>query len=123
MRNAPRGGRQVEKISTKNAKHYSWGGVCDGWHLVKQTSLSVIKERMPPGAAEVTHRHRKARQFFYVLAGAVVIQIEGSPVELGPGEGVEIAPGLAHQVKNPSDLDVEFLVVSQPHGQGDREIL
>ncbi len=112
------------KISTVSADHYTWGEVCDGWHLVKQRSLSVIRERMPPGAAEVRHLHRRSRQFFYVLSGGVVIEIEsGAPVDLGPGEGLEIAPGVAHQAKNLSTADAEFLVVSQPPSHGDREIV
>jgi mannose-6-phosphate isomerase-like protein (cupin superfamily) len=113
----------VKKISTVNAEHYTWGEVCDGWHLVKQSSLSVIKEQMPPGAAEVRHLHRRARQFFYVLSGVLVIDVDGLPIDLGPGDGLEIAPGVAHQVKNQSVADVEFLVVSHPHGHGDREIV
>jgi mannose-6-phosphate isomerase-like protein (cupin superfamily) len=113
--------REMKKISTANAEHYTWSEVCDGWHLVKQSSLSVIKEQMPPGAAEVRHLHRRAQQFFYVLSGVVVIELEGLSVDLAPGEGLEIAPGVAHQVKNRSDVDVEFLVVSQPHSHGDRE--
>jgi len=113
----------VKKISTLNAEHYTWGEVCDGWHLVKRSSLSVIKEQMPPGAAEVSHLHCRARQFFYILSGVVVIEIEGLSVDLGPGEGLEIARGVAHQVKNQSSVDVEFLVISQPHSHGDREIV
>ncbi len=109
----------VKKISTENAEHYTWGEVCDGWHLVKQSSLSVIKEQMPPGPAEVRHLHRRARQFFYVLSGVFVIEVDGLPVDLGPGEGLEITPGVAHQVKNHSSVDIEFLVVSQPHSHGD----
>ena len=35
-------------ISKKNSEHYAWGGVCDGWHLLKSPVLSVIQERVPP---------------------------------------------------------------------------
>jgi mannose-6-phosphate isomerase-like protein (cupin superfamily) len=118
-----KGGERMKKISTANAEHYTWGGQCDGWHLVKQSALSVIRERMPPGASEVNHFHHEARQFFYVLSGTAVLDVDGTPVELGPGEGVEIAPGVAHQMRNASQGDVEFLVVSQPHSHGDREVV
>ncbi|PKF76460.1 cupin domain-containing protein, partial [Vibrio sp. vnigr-6D03] len=33
-------------ISRENAEHYVWGERCDGWHLVKSTSLSVIQEKV-----------------------------------------------------------------------------
>jgi hypothetical protein len=35
--------------STENAENYKWGNNCDGWHLLKSDSLSVIQERMPAG--------------------------------------------------------------------------
>ena len=59
----------MAKVSTDRAEHYTWGNACGGWHFVNQPSLSVIRERMPPGTAEVRHLHKTARQFFFVLAG------------------------------------------------------
>jgi hypothetical protein len=56
-------------ISKANAEHYTWGQGCDGWYLVKNDQVNIIQERMPPGAAETLHKHTKARQFFFVLAG------------------------------------------------------
>ena len=35
--------------SIKNAEHYQWGNACDGWHLLKSETLSVIQEKMPAG--------------------------------------------------------------------------
>jgi mannose-6-phosphate isomerase-like protein (cupin superfamily) len=113
----------MKKVSPVTAEHYSWGDRCDGWHLVKQPSLSVIRECMPPGTAEVNHVHGRARQFFYVLAGVAVLDMAGVPMELHPGEGLEIAPGVPHQMKNSGTEDVEFLVVSQPQSHGDRQIV
>jgi hypothetical protein len=34
-------------ISRDNAEHYFWGTGCDGWHLVRESGLSVIEECMP----------------------------------------------------------------------------
>lgn len=113
----------MKKVSIANAEHYSWGTRCDGWHLVNQPELSVIRERMPPGAAEVNHLHRKARQFFYVVSGMALLDVEGVAVELHPGEGIEIPPGVAHQVNTGGAGEVEFLVISQPHSHGDRELV
>jgi hypothetical protein len=56
-------------ISRDNAEHYFWGTGCDGWHLVKESGLSVIEECMPACASEVAHYHRKSRQFFFILGG------------------------------------------------------
>jgi mannose-6-phosphate isomerase-like protein (cupin superfamily) len=111
-------------ISAKSAEHYKWGGPqqssCDGWHLVKSPGLSVIEELMPPGASEVRHYHAHARQFFFVLAGELTLEVEQQDFVLGPGEGLEIAPGERHQAFNRSAADTRILVTSQPPGQGDR---
>ncbi|SPE38064.1 hypothetical protein SBA3_2760049 [Candidatus Sulfopaludibacter sp. SbA3] len=61
-------------ISRNNAEHYAWGTGCDGWHLVRDSDLSVIEEYMPAGASEVSHCHRKSRQFFYILSGQAVME-------------------------------------------------
>jgi mannose-6-phosphate isomerase-like protein (cupin superfamily) len=110
----------AQPISTATAEYYAWGAGADGWHLVRAAGLSVIQERMPPGSAEVRHRHAAARQFFFVLAGRLTIEVEGAASELGPREGLEVAPGLAHEVRNAGAGPAEFLVVSQPPSHGDR---
>jgi mannose-6-phosphate isomerase-like protein (cupin superfamily) len=107
-------------ISRETAEHYTWGGVCDGWHLVKQARLSVIHERMPPGTREVRHRHEHARQFFFVLVGTATLELAGVRQVLAPHTGAEVAPGIPHQLWNLSDAPVEFLVISQPPTTGDR---
>jgi len=107
-------------VSTGNAEHYRWGQGCDGWHLLAGADLSVIEERMPPGTAEGAHRHRRSRQFFYVLEGALTIELEGDVHRLAAGHGLHVPPGRAHQVRNESHADVRMLVVSSPRSHGDR---
>jgi mannose-6-phosphate isomerase-like protein (cupin superfamily) len=107
-------------ISIENAEHYAWGKNCDGWHLVKSSKLSVIQERIPPGTSETRHFHKRSRQFFYVLFGIAVIEADGKREILNAREGIEILPGIPHQIFNESDRDVEFLVISQPPSHGDR---
>lgn len=107
-------------IDEDSAPHYAWGDGCDGWHLVRTPELSVIRERMPPGTSEVRHHHARARQFFFVLAGRLEIEVGGEVVPLSARQGLEIAPGVAHQVSNHASEAAEFLVVSQPPSHGDR---
>jgi quercetin dioxygenase-like cupin family protein len=110
-------------VDRSNATHYVWGGNCDGWHLLAGEDLSVIEERVPPGASEVRHRHARSRQFFYVLAGEVRIEADGVEHRLAPGQGLHVAPGTAHRLFNADDGDARFLVVSSPRSHGDREEL
>lgn len=106
--------------SIANAEHYVWGDACEGWHLVRTPELSVIQERVPPGRSEVRHRHARARQFFYVLRGEATLEREGEVVRLRAGQGLEVAPGEAHQLQNLAAEPLEFIVVSQPPSHGDR---
>jgi hypothetical protein len=54
-------------VSKASAPHYTWASICYGWRLIDTPGLSVVEERVPPGAGEVRHYHNEARQFFYVL--------------------------------------------------------
>src|SRR5437660_8634535 len=107
-------------VSRDNAEHYRWGVDCDGWFLVRDKQLSIIEELMPPGAAELRHYHEHAQQFFYILNGEVLMEINGENILIPAGHGIRIMPGIHHQVRNPSSDAVRFLVVSQPTSRGDR---
>lgn len=107
-------------VSTGNAEHYRWGHGCDGWHLLAGEDLSVIEERMPPGAVEVRHRHAQSRQFFYALEGKLTLELDGQVYHLQNGQGLHVPPGAAHQARNESSANTRFLVVSTPRSHGDR---
>jgi len=110
----------MQPIDRLSAEHYIWGEVCDGWRLVNRTDISVIAERVPSGAKEKCHFHSSARQFFFILSGCAVLEINGERVALAEGQGLEVAPGTPHQFMNESLADVHFLVVSHPSTKGDR---
>ena len=107
-------------VSSENAEHYTWGGVCDGWHLLKSSNLSVIQERVPPGGAEVNHYHEKAHQFFYILSGEATIEIKGKKFVLSSKEGISVLPNVPHRLLNEGNEDLSFIVVSSPMSHGDR---
>ena len=112
-------------VSTHNAEHYAWGegGGCDGWHLLKDAELHVIQELVPPGKSEKRHRHARARQFFFILCGRAVMELDGNDYPLAAGEGIHIPAGAPHQFRNPFDEPVSFLVTSCPTTRGDRHDL
>lgn len=109
-----------QAISKANAEHYTWGQGCDGWYLVKDGQMTIIQERMPPGTAETLHKHAKARQFFFVLAGVAAMEHRGVVTTLPPGSGLEIPPGVPHRILNKGDTDLEILVTSVPPSHADR---
>jgi len=108
-------------VSVENSDHYTWGARCDGWHLAASENLSVIRERVPPGASETRHLHVKAEQFFYILSGIATLEVSGAIYTLHPGEGFHIPAGTAHTLRNEHEEDLAFLVISSPPSHGDRE--
>ncbi|HYK72939.1 MAG TPA: cupin domain-containing protein [Pseudoneobacillus sp.] len=108
------------KVYKEIASHYKWGDNCDGWHMVKNDQLSVIFEKMPPNTSEMRHSHNRSQQFFFILKGTAVMELNGEEFTLEQEEGIEVPPLALHQILNRSDQDVEFLVISQPNSHGDR---
>ena len=109
-----------QPTSTLTAPHYVWGDACDGWHLLRAAGLSVIEERMPAGTSEVRHWHARALQFFYVIAGTLTLEVEGTRHRLPARTGIHLPQGTAHQAINESSDVVDFLVISMPPAHGDR---
>lgn len=113
--------RNDMKISSReNAEHYEWGNGCDGWHLVKTESLSVIQERVPPGGSEARHFHQFAEQFFYVVSGIATIEVNKEIFHLEKSHGLHIPPNTPHQLFNEQACDLVFIVTSTPPSHGDR---
>ena len=107
-------------VDINSGEHYRWGTASEGWHLLNRPELSVIQERVPAGDRERRHFHSAARQFFYILEGEAVLEVEGSRFALHSGQGLEVPPRARHQFMNESASAVTFLVVSSPRAHGDR---
>ncbi len=106
--------------SIQTAEHYTWGQQCDGWHLLKTDTLSVIQERMPPGTTESLHFHSNAQQLFYILSGVASFSLEGQTYSLYANESIHVLPGQVHQISNLGKEELHFLVISEPKAHGDR---
>ncbi len=107
-------------VNKENAEHYHWGQNCDGWHLLKSDSLSVIQERMPAVTTESRHYHEKSQQLFFVLSGEATMEIEGEEFLLKAQDSIHVNSGLKHKISNSGTEDVHFLVISEPKSHGDR---
>ncbi len=106
--------------STENAEHYTWGTQCDGWHLLRSDTLSVIQERMPPGTSEQLHFHGHAQQVFYILSGIATFEVEGETKTVKSNQSIHIPAKTRHSILNDGDVDLHFLVISEPKSHGDR---
>ena len=100
--------------------HYRWGAGCDGWNLVDEPAMSVKLERMPPHSAEEWHLHNQAQQFFFILGGEAIFEIEQQRIRVPARSGIHVPAGNRHRIMNEGDSDLEFLLSSQPSTADDR---
>lgn len=56
------------------------------------------------------HYHKKTTEFYYVLEGEGILELDGEKVELKPGTLVMIRPGTRHRAEG----DVKVLIVGIP---------
>ena len=47
------------------------------------------------------HKHEKEDEFFYVVEGRFVIDLEGRTVELAPRQGLTVPKGVMHRTRAP----------------------
>lgn len=100
--------------------YYQWGNHCEAWNLADHKNLSIKLEKMPSGSEEVLHFHNYSQQFFYILNGKAVFEIDNVILIVHAGEGLTIEPQRKHRIMNKEETTLEFLVCSQPSVQNDR---
>ncbi len=108
------------KISKQNSEHYIWGENCDSWILLNLESLSIKQEIIPPNSQEEFHFHKTAQQFFFIIKGTATFVIDEKTFEVEEKSGFYIAPEQVHLIENRSNVDLEFLVISNPSTNNDR---
>ncbi len=86
--------------------------VCVGWHCITTDELSVIAEKIPPHTEENMHFHHKTIFIFFL--GEAIMQFKNEAVQLKMGTGIKIDPMEAHQMRNVSDGEMNFIVVFTP---------
>ncbi len=80
-------------------------------------TLSVGEMRLAPGFRGPNLRsHASTVDSFYVLDGALSLQLGDERVHAGPGSYVLVPPGIVHAFRNESRRDVRVLNVIAPAG-------
>ena len=92
-------------------KQYRWSNECKAWNFVDNKSLSVKFERMPAGTKEDLHYHKVSQQFFYILKGKAVFEVDDVILIVHEGEGLHIEAGRKHMVMNKKNLPWNLLFV------------
>lgn len=117
---APARTRAAVPVGQHNATHDATGQGCEGWTLLSDPLLHVLRERMPPGTSGQRHRHERTVQLYFVLSGTAAIEVAGTHTLVNPGEGIEIPAAAPHLIRNDASDPLEFLVASSQPPRSDR---
>jgi quercetin dioxygenase-like cupin family protein len=78
-------------------------------------SVAVFESDVPVGArVPVPHSHDSYEETVYGLEGVLTWTVEGTVVEVGPGEALCIPRGAVHHFENRGDVDVTALAIVTP---------
>ncbi|MBZ0318699.1 MAG: cupin domain-containing protein [Anaerolineae bacterium] len=74
----------------------------DQWYnqTLTQVNNSVVRLGIMQGEFH-WHKHDDDDEFFYVIEGQFIIDLEGRTVELGPRQGFTVPKGVLHKTRAP----------------------
>jgi mannose-6-phosphate isomerase-like protein (cupin superfamily) len=87
---------QIVDVASLTAKRSS------GWYnqTLCRVNESVVRLGVMQGEYH-WHKHDNDDEFFFVLSGRFVIDLEGRSVELAPQEGFVVPKGIVHRTRAP----------------------
>ncbi|MFD0895002.1 cupin domain-containing protein [Luteolibacter ambystomatis] len=59
---------------------------------------SLAEATIPAGGATERHYHRASEEFYYLLEGRGIMEIDGESREVAPGDAILIPAGAWHQI-------------------------
>lgn len=65
------------------------------------------------------HKHDRDDEFFFVLSGQLLIDLEGRTIELNPSQGVTISKGVMHRPRAPEKTVMLMVETSAIQPTGD----
>lgn len=60
---------------------------------------SLAEATLPAGAATDRHHHKLSEEFYYLLDGRGLMEIDGEEHEVGPGDAILIPAGAWHHIR------------------------
>ena len=77
---------------------------------------AVFEDVTQPSQGPPLHRHQREDEFFYILEGEYVFEVDGDEFLAGPGDSVFAPRGSEHSFQNVGTRPGRTLVVVQPAG-------
>jgi mannose-6-phosphate isomerase-like protein (cupin superfamily) len=84
--------------------------------LQTQGSLAIFEQTMIPTSGVGLHINHREDEWFYVMEGAYLFEVDGQLSELGPASFVLVRRGIRHRFLCVGDKPGKMLVVCQPAG-------
>ena len=83
-------------------------------------SVSVFEVLVPVGQklAAPAHKNHAYEEILYGIEGVLTWTVEGTPIEVGPGQALCIPRGAVHRFDNLGTQDVKQLAVISPANMG-----
>lgn len=74
---------------------------------------SLAEATLPAGCATQRHYHKLSEEFYFILDGSGVMEIDGERREVEEGDAILIPPGAWHQI-TASAISLRFLCCCAP---------
>ena len=71
---------------------------------------------VPPGGGPPPHVHRREDESFYLMEGALTVEVGGKTLEARPGDFIHLPRGIVHSFKNQGTGNATMLVMVTPAG-------
>jgi len=79
---------------------------------------SLAEATMTPGQSTDRHYHKLCEEFYFLLEGTALMELDGETREVAPGDAILIPPGARHQITAKTNL--RFLCCcAPPYDHGD----
>jgi mannose-6-phosphate isomerase-like protein (cupin superfamily) len=73
---------------------------------------SLAEATLPVGGSTERHYHQVSEEFYYILKGSGVMELDGEEREVGPGDAILIPAGAWHEIKAREEM--QFLCCCAP---------
>jgi mannose-6-phosphate isomerase-like protein (cupin superfamily) len=77
--------------------------------------LTILEDVSPPHHGPPLHKH-DFEEFFYILTGAFLFEVDGAQVHAAPGDFLYVPPDVPHVFQNTTDEAAKMLIVVRPGG-------
>lgn len=77
----------------------------------------------PDSLSDSLHYHKKAQEYYIVIAGTGLLEVEGHMVELQENTVVMVEPGEKHRIIAATSDILDVLVIATPKIDGDKVMI